>query len=150
TGWTSGVAPAVGISPAVHHPQNAIANTRLARDPALRRRVTVLPVPSCRGGEVVGWWGGGEAAATSRDRPAPSPSHHPTTSPSGEAPPEAKVTTADVLEVLHQVSGMNIVADFYTHLYVPRDVSVQNLPLFDALNQLCDAMSLRWSKDGDW
>jgi hypothetical protein len=60
------------------------------------------------------------------------------------------LTTADVLEALHRVSGMPIVADYYTHLYAPRDVSVERMPLFEALNRLADTMHQRWSKDGAW
>jgi RNA polymerase sigma-70 factor, ECF subfamily len=61
-----------------------------------------------------------------------------------------KVTTADVLEALHRATGLPIVADFYTRLYPPEQVSVADLPLFDALNQLADAMRLRWTQDGTW
>jgi hypothetical protein len=63
---------------------------------------------------------------------------------------EPKVTTADALEALHQATGLPIVADYYTRLYAPSDVSVQNIRLFDALNQLADTMRLRWSKEGTW
>jgi hypothetical protein len=59
------------------------------------------------------------------------------------------------------------VADYYTRLYQPDTVSVHGgaapwprsgqrrgpgpgQPLFEALNQLADAMRLRWSKDGGW
>ncbi len=45
---------------------------------------------------------------------------------------------------------MNVVADAYTRLYRPEDVAAQDLPLFDALNALADAMRLRWSKEGNW
>src|SRR5207244_6944032 len=60
---------------------------------------------------------------------------------------EPKVTTADVLEALHHATGMPIIADFYTRLYKPDAVSLENRPLFDILNQLCDTMGLRWNKD---
>jgi RNA polymerase sigma factor (sigma-70 family) len=61
-----------------------------------------------------------------------------------------KVTSADVLEALHRASGLPIVADFYTRLDKPEDVSVRHVPLFDALNRLADTMRLRWHKDGEW
>jgi hypothetical protein len=54
------------------------------------------------------------------------------------------------LEALHQVSGRPIVSDFYTHLYPTETVSVRNQPLFEALNQLADAMRVRWNKVGNW
>jgi hypothetical protein len=58
------------------------------------------------------------------------------------------VTSADVLEALHRATGRPIVADYYTRLFKPADVSVRNMPLFDALNHLADAMHLRWTRDG--
>ena len=61
-----------------------------------------------------------------------------------------RTTTADVLEALHHATGMPIVADFYTRLYKPEAVSVQDRPLFDALNHLADTMRLRWHKEGSW
>jgi hypothetical protein len=42
---------------------------------------------------------------------------------------------------------MPIVADFYTRLYRPEAVTVKDAPLFDALNQLCDTMRMRWNKE---
>jgi hypothetical protein len=62
-------------------------------------------------------------------------------------PREPKVTTADVLEALHRATGMPIVADFYTRLHKPEAVSLKDRPLFDTLNQLSDAMRLRWNKE---
>src|SRR5581483_8002009 len=59
----------------------------------------------------------------------------------------AKVTSADVLEALHRATGMSIVSDYYTRLCRPEEVSVQNQPLFDALNHLADAMRMRWRKE---
>jgi hypothetical protein len=60
------------------------------------------------------------------------------------------VTSADVLEALHRATGMPVAADFYTWLYQSEAVSVKSQPLFDTLNQLADAMRLRWNKDGGW
>jgi hypothetical protein len=55
-----------------------------------------------------------------------------------------------VLEAVHRASGLPMVADYYTRLYPVADVTVQDGPLFDALNRVGDAMRLRWAKDGDW
>jgi len=110
----------VGVNPAVRDPQNAVGNARLAHDLALRPRVSIRPQASCRAFAAAG------AAA------------------------EPRVTTADALEALHQSTGLPIVADYYTRLYPPGDVSVQNIRLFDALNQFADTMRLRWSKEGNW
>src|SRR5262249_19664572 len=59
---------------------------------------------------------------------------------------------ADVLEAVHQASGLPIVADYYTRLYKPEAVSVGNQPLFETLNRLADTMRLRWDRDpqGSW
>ena len=56
----------------------------------------------------------------------------------------------DVLEALHRATGMPVVADFYTRLYKTEAVSVNSQPLFDTLNQLADAMRLRWNTDSGW
>jgi RNA polymerase sigma-70 factor, ECF subfamily len=142
---------AVGMSPAVLRPQNDQSNARLAHDPTLRPRVAIQPQPSC--------------GANLSPPPAAQVPGSPTRgegqlvlSASGTgsgqgvnaADPDPKVTTADVLEALHRATGFPVVADHYTRLYRPRDVSVQNQPLFDALNQLADAMHLRWNRDGEW
>jgi RNA polymerase sigma-70 factor, ECF subfamily len=124
---------ATGISPTVLSPNNAVLNARLARDPALQRQVTVVPGV-----------GGGDQR-TARAAGAPDPIE---TSAGAHASP--KVTSADVLEALHRATGLPIVADFYTRLDKPEDVSVRHVPLFDALNRLADTMRLRWHKDGEW
>jgi hypothetical protein len=67
--------------------------------------------------------------------------------PGGQPAPEKKVTSADVLEALHRATGLPIIADFYTHLYRVETVSARNRSLFDLLNQLADAMRLRWKKE---
>jgi hypothetical protein len=115
---------AQGRSPATLKPENGAAHAGLAHDAALRGRITLQPQPTCR--------------------PAPPPD-----ATDGSAP-EPKVTTADVLEALHRASGLPIIADYYTRLYKPETVSVQNMPLFDALNHLTEAMRLRWNKDAGW
>jgi hypothetical protein len=61
------------------------------------------------------------------------------------------VTSADVLEALHQATGLPIVADYYTRHYAPAPLSLRNQVLFDTLNRLADSMHLRWSlADGKW
>jgi hypothetical protein len=115
---------ATGRSPAALEPDNAAAHGALAHDPTLRGRVTLQPQPTCR--------------------PVP-----PSDATEGSAP-EPKVTTADVLEVLHRATGLPVVADHYTRLYKPEAVSVRNRALFDAVNHLSDAMRLRWNKDAGW
>jgi RNA polymerase sigma-70 factor (ECF subfamily) len=117
---------ASGKSPAVLQPDNRAVNLRFAGDALLRPRVTVQPQPSCR------------AAPASEE--------------SERSDPDPKVTSADVLESLHRATTLPIVADYYTCLYRPGDVTVRNLPLFEALNQLADTMRLRWRKEaeGSW
>jgi RNA polymerase sigma-70 factor, ECF subfamily len=132
-GGHSGDAYATGVSPAVQNPENSVRNVRFARDPALRPRVTLQPQPSCGGA-------GGTSPGTSALQAAES----------APPPAEKKVSTADVLEAVHRATGLPIVADFYTRLYKPETVSVQNQSLFDVLNQVADAMRLRWNRDGEW
>jgi hypothetical protein len=156
-----------GTSPAVHKLDNAAVNARFARDPSLRRRVTVVPradlspapgvaalLPPARGGVPVAGTGLPPASTApsaengvAADISPPSPRRG---GAGGEVPPEPKVTTADVLEALHRATGMPIVADFYTRLYPADAVTLINQPLFEALNRLGDTMRLRWNKDGSW
>jgi hypothetical protein len=42
---------------------------------------------------------------------------------------------------------MNVVSDYYTRLFRPEEVSIQNQSLFVALNHLADAMRMRWRKE---
>src|SRR5207248_3322563 len=117
-----------GRSTAVLQTNNAAANAALARDPALRGRVTVASVGSGRvpAERVVA------VGSKAPDRSLPT-AHYP-------LPTEAKrLTSADVLEALHRATGMPIVSDFYTRLFKPEAVSVRGQPLYDALNQLGDA-----------
>jgi anti-sigma factor RsiW len=115
---------AAGMSPTVLNPENARANARWAGDPALRARITVKPQPSCRPAPAAG------AVAAAAQEP--------------------RVTSADVLEALHRASGFPVVSDYYTRLSPAAAVSVQNLPLMDALNRAADAMRLRWNREGSW
>jgi putative zinc finger protein len=143
---------AVGVSPAVRSPQNRAANLKLAHDPALGSRVTIRPQSSCtpdlspspspaRGGVPVA-----RGNDTRNAEPSVSPLGLPAPSRGGVGS-EPKVTTADVLEALHRATGKPVVADFYTRLYPLASVTVRSRSLFDALNQLADAMHLRWTKD---
>jgi hypothetical protein len=119
---------AIGRSPSVLNPDNAAAHARMARDPVLRARVTVTPVPGAR------------FSVPDRDLAGARPA----------ASAEKKVTTAEVLEAIHQATGLPIVADFYTHLYPASVVTVRNQPVLEVLNQLADTMHMRWNKEGAW
>jgi hypothetical protein len=55
-----------------------------------------------------------------------------------------------VLEALYRATGRPIVADYYTKLFRADTVQVQNRPLAEVLNQLAEAMGMRWSRDGSW
>jgi RNA polymerase sigma-70 factor, ECF subfamily len=120
-----------GMSPVVFTPANARINAHLAHDPALRPRVTVCPTP-----------GGALPRPNGENRPASSDA-----SAESASDERKKVTMADVMEELHRATGMPIMADFYTRLYPAEAVSIQDQPLFDALNQLSDAMRLRWNRE---
>jgi hypothetical protein len=116
---------AVGVSPLAHQPDNAPTNAKLAGDPALRPRVAIQARPSCNLSPLRGADLGGPASAP-------------------------KATTGDVLEALHRASGLPIVADHYTRLYVLEAVSVRHRSLFEALNLLADRMRLLWHKESRW
>jgi hypothetical protein len=115
---------ATGRSPAVLAPDNRGANARWAHDPALASPVTVQPESSCR----------------------------PVSAAEGSngSNPEPKVTSADVLEAFHRATGLPVVADAYTRLFKPTAVTARQQRSFDALNQLCDRMGLKWNRDGEW
>jgi hypothetical protein len=156
--WASGTAPAPV------HPDDPLANARLARDPALRARVTVWPRPSCggdlspspspkRGGVPDTGYGlpaaRGPQPRDSGERGNKLPLPASGRGSGGEVNPP-KVTTADILEALHHASGIPIVADYYTRLFPADTASVQAMPLLEALNHLAGVTRLRWNKEGDW
>jgi predicted anti-sigma-YlaC factor YlaD len=61
-----------------------------------------------------------------------------------------KVTTADVLEAIHNVTGKDMIGDYFSRLHAPNAVSVESVKLFDALSRSCDAMNVRWGKGEGW
>jgi hypothetical protein len=114
---------AAGISPSVKEPHNKEANAKLASDAGMRAVVNIEPKPSCN-------------LQTHLYNPR---------SASG-----ARATTADVWAAVHEATGADIVADSFTKLYTPAEVTVTNSTLFDALNKLCDHMRVKWSKQEGW
>jgi len=66
------------------------------------------------------------------------------------APGASKVTSAEVLEALHQATGLPLIADYYTRLYPAEAVTVKDQPLFEALTHLADTMRQRWQKEDRW
>jgi RNA polymerase sigma-70 factor, ECF subfamily len=164
--WTGGSASsltssgpaAVGQSSALRGPGNRVANARLASDAALRPQVSLKPQPSCGVNPSLGappsrrHAGGTPALPGKREELPLSAAGRGLGGGvnAGGGNPETRVTSADVLEALHRATGLPIIADFYTRLYAPEVASVQSQPLFDALNQVADAMHLRWNKEGKW
>jgi hypothetical protein len=120
---------AVGLSPAARTPRNATLNARFAHDADLRGRVTVTPEAS-QGSET---GGRGQGSGVREE--------------SELTPGARRLTSADVLEVLHRATGLPIVSDYYTRLFPATAVSAHDVPLFEALNVLADAMRLRWNKE---
>jgi hypothetical protein len=102
-------------------PNEARGNARLAHDRVLRQRVTVLPTADL---ELPG-------AATA----AGSPSTESTV---------IGVTSADVLEAIHHAARLPVVAEFSAQRSPVAAVSARDQSLFAALNQVADAMGLRW------
>jgi RNA polymerase sigma factor (sigma-70 family) len=111
--------------------EGGLANPKVARDPALRQKVSLQPQPSCNLPSSLS--PGSERVPEERGKV-----------------PEPKVTTADALEALHHATRLPIIADFYTRLYTPEILTVKNQPLSEALNQLTEAMRLRWNREGEW
>jgi hypothetical protein len=136
-GGGSGESFVEAVSPTVARPDNRAANAKLARDPAFRARVAVEPGARREAPDA-------SPAETGRDEGAePTPASASRLASSASK----KVTTADVLEALHRATGMPVVADYYTRLFKPETVSARGLPLFEALNELCETMRLRWNQD---
>jgi RNA polymerase sigma-70 factor (ECF subfamily) len=128
---------AIGRSPRVMQPDNARANARLAKDPALLSQISIQPRHVCEG----------SLRQPTHDQP-PKGNQEPASDAGLSSSIVARhVTTADVLEVLHQATGLPIIADYYTRFFKPESVSVRGQTLFAALNQLCDTMRLRWNKE---
>src|SRR5262249_11789953 len=116
----------------------------LAHDPALRGRVRVEPV-----GRRQTTDGSRQSVVGSSAKTIPMGTTAGTTDyrqPSAVS----KIASAEVLESLHRATGMPIVSDFYTRLFKPEAVSVRSQTLYDTLNQLGDAMRMRWHKEGGW
>jgi hypothetical protein len=57
---------------------------------------------------------------------------------------QVKVTSADLLEALHQASGLPIIADYYTRLVAVDIVAFTQRPLRDLLDHVATTMRLRW------
>jgi RNA polymerase sigma-70 factor, ECF subfamily len=119
---------AAGLDPSTLQPDNRRANARLSRDRSLQRRINLRPEPGrLRAGLPAN---GGSAEGAEHDA--------------------AKVTSADVLEALHQATGLPVIADYYTRLYPVAAVTLQDQPLFEILNHAADAMRLRWHEEDGW
>ncbi len=118
---------ASGMSPSVQNPENAKSNAKLARDPSLRLEANIKPEPSCTLPGNSWWMGNAELGAG-----------------------EPRVTTADVLEAIHNNTGRDIIGDYFTKLIMPDRVTVAHSSLFDALNRISDAMRVKWAKSDVW
>jgi anti-sigma factor RsiW len=117
---------AVAKSPA-YDVHNARTNAALAQDPQLQREVTIKPAATC---------------ILPKNR-------YPDTDGLFESVGN-KVTTADVMEEIYKVTGMDIVSDYFSHLHSPESVTEVNVRLYDALNQSGDRMGMRWTKQDGW
>jgi hypothetical protein len=60
------------------------------------------------------------------------------------------VFSADVWEAIHRSTGRSIVADYFSRLYAPADVTFERVSLYEALCRGGDAMGVRWSKAGNF
>jgi hypothetical protein len=108
---------AAGISQNLLCPRNRFANSRSAGDPALQKRISIIPEALCRRRTEKG-------------------------------APEA-VTTADVLEAIHEAAGLNLMGDYFTRFYLPESLPTGETSLGEALHRLSDAMQMRWHREDD-
>jgi hypothetical protein len=111
-------------SPSVAKPaDNTKANEAIRTQPSLQEVVSLKPESSCA-----------EVRAGKPDRRTNLWPH---------------VFSSDVWEAVQRASGQDVVADFYTRPYQATKVTVERVPLFEALCQVGDAMGVRWRKEGD-
>lgn len=122
-----GITLAEVTSPSLGSPQNALANQKHAQDPKLQKRVSIVPKASCtvQFGHLPDVEGISQMLG-------------------------AKATTADVLEAIFRATGRDVFGDFYTRLYTPSKVTIENTTLFDGLNRLGDTMHARWTPEAGW
>jgi hypothetical protein len=121
----------VGMSPSVQNPRNATVNAKLATAPEMKKMVTIATKASTQ-------------IKPDRTMPAP-PEANGSTEPSGPA-----ATSADVLEAIHQATGMDVVGDYFTRLYTPDQVSSRNATVFAAVSRICDTMRVKWNREEGW
>jgi hypothetical protein len=131
---------AMGMSPTALEADSRATHAQLARDPAFRSRVSIQPQSHCSSHQFSG--ADRQETFSTESRPA-----DPREAGDADSRTEPVVTTADVLEALHHATGQPVVADYYTRLYRQAAVTLKNQSLFEALNQLCDTMRLRWNKE---
>jgi hypothetical protein len=133
---------AVGQSPSVAHPENDKANASLREQAPFNRVVTLEPGHAC--------------AETKEDREAQvtrlgNPDWHVNENGQlGNGPEPPHAVAADVWEAVHRASGLDVIADAYSHRFPLSALTFKNVPLFDALCRAGDTMHLRWQKDGDF
>jgi hypothetical protein len=107
---------------------NAAENAALAGDPALKQRISLRMKPTCT---VV--------------RPP-----YPDTELAYAAVTGSRVLTADVLEAIHDKTGVDLIGDQFMRLHDISAVSSDSATLFDCLNRTGNAMQIRWSKEEGW
>ena len=117
---------ATAKSPA-YEVHNARDNAALAHDPALQRPITVTLATTC---------------GLTKTR-------YPDTEGLNESV-GGKVTTGDVMEALYKATGLDVLSDYYSHLYEPTGMMVKDLRLYDALNWMGDQMRMRWIRQDGW
>jgi hypothetical protein len=127
---------ALGQSPSAAKPDKAGANHALRADPLFQQPVSFKPRPSCP------WF-----AANARSPAAESATAMNSLGEIGPEPPH--VSTADVWEAVHQKTGLPV-ADAFSRFYPLDRLTVERLPLFDALDRVAEALGVRWRKEGDF
>lgn len=60
------------------------------------------------------------------------------------------LTTAEALEAVHQATGRDVIGDHFTRVHAIKTAQVKEVPLFDALCRIGDALRLRWGSEDRW
>jgi hypothetical protein len=125
---------AVGRSPSLAKPDNAVANAALRGQKPFDRSVSLKPEPSC--------------VTLKQGKKDPEGRNLASVAIGQLARPH--VFSGDVWEVVHRETGLPIVADYFTRMHPLDQVTVTDQTLFEALCTVGDAMRVRWTKDGDF
>ncbi|HEY3285221.1 MAG TPA: hypothetical protein VGN26_23360 [Armatimonadota bacterium] len=118
-------------------PGNAARHASLAGKPEWASRLTLDPPASDMAGAL---------PARADLEPGPGRSKLGVEKPSADR--KGWVRAADILALLRQKTGLDVVADDYTRVYPRSLFSFSNARRLDVVNQVADALGSQWEQDG--